>query len=82
MLGVSRDLFDRLIAPEVRFVRLGRVRVYPVVELERWLSRNASLPMRLTDDPGSANRGFERSRMAAGVAALWANCGPVTGRTT
>lgn len=44
-LGVSVDYFDRHIAHEVRAVRRGRRRLYPVRELERWLERAASLAL-------------------------------------
>jgi hypothetical protein len=49
MLGISRDLFDKEVKPNVRHVRLGHgrrsVRLYPVAELEKWLDRNAGLPL-------------------------------------
>lgn len=41
-LGVSRSLFFEAILPELRVVRLGRLRLVPVVELERWLDRQAA----------------------------------------
>jgi hypothetical protein len=41
-LGVSVDFFDEHIAPELRTVRRGRLRLYPVRELERWLDANAA----------------------------------------
>ena len=41
-LGVSRDFLDEHIAPELRAVRRGRRKLYPVRELERWLAENAS----------------------------------------
>lgn len=44
-LGVSVDFFDEHIAPEVRAVRRGRRRLYPVRELERWLDQAASLAL-------------------------------------
>jgi len=40
-LGVSPDLFDARIRHELRAVRRGRVVLYPVAELERWLDANA-----------------------------------------
>jgi hypothetical protein len=42
-LGVSRSWFIAEILPELRIVRRGRVRLVPVNELERWVSRNAAL---------------------------------------
>ena len=40
-LGVSADHFDGRIRPELRAVRRGRVVVYAVAELQRWLDANA-----------------------------------------
>lgn len=42
-LGVSRDFFDKHIAHELRWIRRGRRKFVPVVELERWLEREAAL---------------------------------------
>jgi excisionase family DNA binding protein len=41
-LGVSRDLFDAHIAPELRKVRVGRRVLFDVRELERWLEHSAT----------------------------------------
>ena len=41
-LGVSGDHFDRHVRHELRAVRSGRVALYPVAELERWLEKNAA----------------------------------------
>lgn len=41
--GVSLDTFTERIAPELRWVRLGRIRVVAVTELERWLNETAEL---------------------------------------
>lgn len=46
-LGVSLSHFKRHIAPYLRTIRSGSVRLYPVAELERWVERNAALT---TDD--------------------------------
>jgi hypothetical protein len=40
-IGVSRALFYRDVLPELRCVYVGKVRVVPVAELERWLDRQA-----------------------------------------
>lgn len=40
-LGVSRDFFDETIAPELRVIRRGRLKLYAVAELERWAEANA-----------------------------------------
>lgn len=42
MLGVSVDFFERHVMHELRIVRLGRRRLIPLRELERWLDREAS----------------------------------------
>lgn len=44
-LGVSLDSFERHVQPEVRLVRRGRLRLVPVVELERWAVRAAERPL-------------------------------------
>ena len=41
-LGVSRSFFYDSILPELHIVRVGRVRMVPVVELERWLDSHSS----------------------------------------
>jgi excisionase family DNA binding protein len=40
-LGVSIDTFERLVQPEVRMIRFGRIRLVPVSELERWVATAA-----------------------------------------
>jgi excisionase family DNA binding protein len=40
-LGVSWDLWREHIASEVRIVRVGRRRLVPVAELQRWLDEHA-----------------------------------------
>lgn len=40
-LGVSRDFFDESIAPELRVIRRGRLKLYAVAELERWADATA-----------------------------------------
>jgi hypothetical protein len=40
-LGMSLDSFERHVQPTLRLVRLGRLRLVPVGELERWLGENA-----------------------------------------
>ena len=47
-LGVSRDFYDQHIAPELHVVRRGRRRLIPVREVERWLEKEAALPL---DEP-------------------------------
>jgi hypothetical protein len=40
-LGMSLDSFERHVQPTLRLVRLGRIRLVPVREIERWLEENA-----------------------------------------
>jgi hypothetical protein len=51
-LGVSDESFDRYVLPHVRVVRRGALRLYPVAELERWLAREAELPVGGRDATG------------------------------
>lgn len=40
-LGISLDSFERYVQPSLRVVRLGRMRLVPISELERWLDEYA-----------------------------------------
>jgi excisionase family DNA binding protein len=40
-VGMSLDSFERHVQPTLRLVRLGRMRLVPIAELERWLEENA-----------------------------------------
>jgi len=40
-LGMSVDSFERYVMADVRCVRRGRLRLFPVAELERWADENA-----------------------------------------
>lgn len=44
-LGVGEDFFRAQVAPELRAVRRGRVKLYAITEIERWLTENAALPL-------------------------------------
>lgn len=46
-LGVGLTTFKTKIAHELRVVREGSIRLYPVPDLERWLDENAE---RVLDD--------------------------------
>jgi hypothetical protein len=35
-IGMSLDSFERHVQPHLRLIRLGRMRLVPVRELERW----------------------------------------------
>lgn len=41
VMGMSVDSFERYVMADVRCVRRGRMRLYPVDELRRWLAENA-----------------------------------------
>jgi excisionase family DNA binding protein len=43
-LGVSVDFLEDHVMSELRVVRVGRRRLIPVAELERWLERHAARP--------------------------------------
>lgn len=40
-IGMSLDSFERHVQPTLRLVRLGRMRLVPIRELDRWLEDNA-----------------------------------------
>ncbi len=40
-IGMSLDSFERHVQPSIRLVRLGKHRLVPVRELERWLDTQA-----------------------------------------
>ncbi len=40
-LGMSVDSFERYVMADVRCIRRGRMRLFPVVELQRWADENA-----------------------------------------
>jgi hypothetical protein len=41
-LGVGVDSFERYVRPEVKVVRWGSLRLFPISDLERWLEENSS----------------------------------------
>jgi hypothetical protein len=47
-LGMSVDSFERYVMTDVRCIRRGSMRLFPVAELERWADENAE---RLLDSP-------------------------------
>ena len=55
-LGISVDSFERYVQHELRVVRCGRLRLFPVNELERWIAENAERPL----------EGWQRGRLASG----------------
>lgn len=42
LLGMGPDSFERHVMREVRCVRRGSLKLYPIVELERWLRENSA----------------------------------------
>jgi hypothetical protein len=41
-LGLSQSHFREHVLPNVRSIKVGRVRIVPVIELERWLHLNGA----------------------------------------
>jgi hypothetical protein len=41
-LGMSVDSFERHVQPELRIVRRGKLRLFALSEIERWLRENGS----------------------------------------
>jgi hypothetical protein len=41
LLSVSIDSFERYVQPDLRVIRRGRLRLFPLAELEAWASDNA-----------------------------------------
>jgi hypothetical protein len=52
-LGISMDSFERHVQPEVRAVVRGRLRLYPLSELQRWIEKNSIPPAVETPGTGS-----------------------------
>jgi hypothetical protein len=48
-LGMGRTAFDEYVAPELRWVRKGRVKLVAVRELEAFLERNAARTIEADD---------------------------------
>ena len=40
-LGMSLDSFERHVQPTIRLLRLGRMRLIPIRELDRWVDAHA-----------------------------------------
>ncbi len=49
-LGMSINSFERHAQPELRVIRRGKLRLFPIRELERWLEENADLAVHLAED--------------------------------
>ena len=62
-LGVSRDSFEEHVMPHLKIVRVGRLKLIPIYELERWVEENAVRRM----DALSATDRLSRTRIARGV---------------
>lgn len=54
-LGVSVDSFERHVQPDLRVIRRGRLRLFPVAELERWIAENAERPLERWERSGPAS---------------------------
>jgi hypothetical protein len=44
-LGMGVTSFEQYVQPNVRAVRRGKLRLFPVRELERWLDENAAMTL-------------------------------------
>jgi hypothetical protein len=44
-LGVGVTFFDAEVAPELRCIRRGRKRLFPLAEIQRWAEENADRPV-------------------------------------
>lgn len=44
-LGIGMTSFELYVAPQLRSIRQGRLVLYPVRELERWVEENAALAL-------------------------------------
>ena len=55
-LGLSVDSFERHVQPDLRVIRRGRLRLFPVAELERWIAENAERPLERWERSGLASR--------------------------
>ncbi len=51
-LGMSINSFERHVQPELRVIRRGKLRLFPIRELERWLEANADLTIDLSEASG------------------------------
>jgi len=40
-LGMSLDSFEKYVQPSIRMCRLGKLRLVPMIELDRWLEHNS-----------------------------------------
>jgi hypothetical protein len=52
---------DRHIAPELRWVRRGRLKFVAIAEIEDWLRWNAALTLERLDSPAWAEAASDRS---------------------
>ena len=44
-VGMGETAFREHVAPHVRVIRRGGLRLYPVADLQRWVAENASLTL-------------------------------------
>lgn len=51
-LSMSLDSFERYCQPHMRLVRIGRMRLVPVSELDRWVREHAELVLPEADPRG------------------------------
>lgn len=52
-LGVSTDFFQQHLRHEIRCIRRGRRRLYPITELQRWLNEQATRALKTDSSPNT-----------------------------
>jgi hypothetical protein len=53
-IGCGLDFFNQHVAPHIRLIRVGRKRLAPVTELERWVAENADAAVAMEIEDRSA----------------------------
>jgi hypothetical protein len=66
-LGVGLTTFKTKIAPELRVVRDGKVRLYAVKELERWLERRGERVLEAVESDDQLDAPARRTPPGAGA---------------
>jgi hypothetical protein len=61
-LGLSQSHFRQHVLPHIRSIKVGRVRIVPVIELERWLYLSGRFADESSADPAPWRVGPVRRR--------------------
>jgi excisionase family DNA binding protein len=48
-LGMGVTSFEQYVQPNIRAIRQGKLRLFPVSELQRWLEENAAMTLERLD---------------------------------